>query len=63
MKIKIRRASKWTGDPNVEGAFAEGDNYYIEVSTLEELMQIIESNGSDVVMGSKHIMIYDDYIE
>lgn len=63
MKFKIRRASKWVGDPNVEGAFVEGDDYYIEVATLEDLMQIIENNGSDVVMGSKHITIYDDYIE
>lgn len=36
--------------------------FFIEISTLEELVEFLETHGT-VVMGPKSIEIYDDYRE
>ena len=72
MKFRIDRASP-TGDgnPQLRPTFSvvkEGDEWFVEIETIERLMELIDSE-CDVIVGSggsgsyNRITIYDDYVE
>jgi hypothetical protein len=68
MKFRISRASDGnpyfprTG-PKVEQAYQEGEDWYIDIKTLEDLMQLIDDCGEELIIGNSEIIIYDDRVE
>ena len=63
MRFKISRASSlFDKEQPFEGAMRDGDDWYIEVGSLDALQSLIAKVGT-VVVGRTDIMIYDDYIE
>jgi hypothetical protein len=80
MTFEIRRA-KYTGFGGIDkkpckGAFKENDKWYIEIDSLEELIELLEredpshgliigyNNHNDMINDKDiDIMIYDDYLE
>lgn len=65
MKFEISRASSGWGDktPPCKGAAKKGENYEIEVSSLEELIAIIAEVKTDLIVSRDSILIYDDRVE
>lgn len=76
MKLKVCRASEWdeSKNPNVPGAYKENDLWYVDISTMEELMALLETvDQSGIIYPPRTdddgdefepcIQIYDDYIE
>ena len=41
----------------------EIDSPEIEINTIEELVELIKTSGSSIIMTEDHITIYDDYAE
>lgn len=76
MKFEVKRAShSWplTDKPPCEGAVKDGEEWFIEIPTLEDLMAFEDLHGSIVISKSvdmmlgrndvRSILIYDNYIE
>jgi len=68
MKFEIIRASStWPRAETApcEGANQEGDigDWYIEISSLEDLLALSKKVGSDLIVNDRQIWIYDDYME
>lgn len=72
MKIRISRASqpgRPCKSPPCEGAFQDGDLWFIEMSSLEEVLRLVDAVGGLIFDrftqddGDYSILIYDDYIE
>lgn len=72
MKFEIIRASNIKGDKcPVDGAVEESsETWLVELNTLEDLLQLIDRAGSDLIVSKKSsfhehraIWIYDDYME
>jgi hypothetical protein len=64
MKFEINRATDIFGKvPPCEGAIRDGDEWVIEINTLEDLMALMQVVGFELVLSTKRITIYDTYIE
>ena len=72
MKFEIERASNYgfgSEKPSVKNAYKEQDkeyphlhHWYIDIYTLEELMNLIDDEGK-IIVDKGEIIIYDDYLE
>ena len=63
MRFEIIRASDTTGkSPPTDGAVKEGDEWFIEVASLDVLTDLIKKEGT-VIVSLRDIWIYDDYME
>jgi hypothetical protein len=63
MKFYVTRTSQWGGCrpcPEANGKIGE---WYVEFSTLEELMFFVEKRGDVIVSKYMSIEIYDGYRE
>jgi hypothetical protein len=66
MRFRISRASHFNthNTPPCEGAIKDKNHWYIEISTLEELLEFIEKLDEGIIFYNKDsITIYDDYVE
>lgn len=65
MKFEILRASDTSSKAPApcDGAFLEGNEWVIEINTLEELLALQNKVGNDLIVNNKQIWIYDDYME
>ena len=68
--IDTARGSYHSTHPQpIEGAVRDGNRWYIEIATLEELLALMERAGHDLVLSPartwnhNRITIYDDYLE
>ena len=39
------------------------ERYYVDINTLEELMELIEEIDEDVIVNKERILIYDSWLE
>ena len=71
MEFKVIRSSQFSDEKprNVKGIYEKGDNWYIKIGTLEELISFSKKYG-DLIIGENwlnrkemQIEIYDDYRE
>lgn len=66
MRFEIDRASAPViprpSQRPVEGAVLDGENWFIEIGTLDELMALIAKEGT-VILRDDGLTIYDDYVE
>jgi hypothetical protein len=67
MKFRITRTSSYLskGQP-CGGAFKEGDRWFIEVPTIDDLMELVKAQDKIIVSsrnGIPELEIYDDYRE
>jgi hypothetical protein len=65
MKFRLYRAKYQPRgtDPLPGRTTREGDDFYIEIRTLEELMALQAEVGDDLIVGKEDIWIYDGYME
>ena len=73
MRFFIDRATIRGGDEcPTEGAIRDGDNWVIELNTLEELIALSKKEDENIILGTTlthlygeqpSLLIYDDYIE
>lgn len=68
MKFEILRASGYLGEqPSpVKGAEKIGENWFVEINSMEELKALYANAGSDLIINfhrRPNIWIYDDYME
>jgi hypothetical protein len=67
MKFEIRRVGSPPGCP-IEGAYPgrprnAGEEWFIDITTLEELLSLCDNAKDDLVVNRNLIVIYDDYME
>jgi hypothetical protein len=64
MKFSIVRASAYLDEDKqpTPSATKEGDEWVVEISTLEELLALQAAEG-DLILTGRDIWIYDDYME
>lgn len=71
MKYAIRRTSDWKNgfEKPCSEAYQDGVNKYdepnwcIDITSLEMLLDIISETNCPIIVGTKHIEIYDDFRE
>ena len=64
MKFELIRASDYSGKaPPHPKAVREGDEWFIEIGTLEELTQLEADVGCGIILYPGQIWIYDSYME
>ena len=70
MTFIIQRASLWKGNPKVEGAFKAGEDWYIELQTMNDLYDLLEREGTLILSPKRttkklmpSIQIYDAFGE
>jgi hypothetical protein len=66
MRFQVMRASNWDDDfVPCEGAVHDGDDWWIEIATLDDLLAFIAKNntGNGIIIDQHSLLIYDDYIE
>jgi hypothetical protein len=65
MFFKIQRASDYNKKPSkppCNGAKWTNIGWEIEISSLEEMMKLVEREG-EIILDRDYIRIYDDYVE
>lgn len=72
MKFKLEKASCWGSfngneihkkfNPRLEKINERIEGCFIDINSLEDLMEFIKLYG-EIVIGEEQILIYDDYIE
>ena len=71
MEFRVIRSSQWSDEKprNVKEAYQKGENWYIKIGKLEDLIDFYKKYGS-LIIGSNwdnekemQIEIYDDYRE
>lgn len=65
LQFTVDRVTNWGKKPEpkpCDSAFKEGDNWTVNIPSIESLMKFIEKNG-DIIIKKDHITIYDDYVE
>ena len=71
MEFRVIRSSQWSDEKprNVKEAYQKGENWYIKIGKLEDLIDFYNKYGS-LIIGSNwdnekemQIEIYDDYRE
>lgn len=63
MKFRIHRASRTLSDASpCDGAFKEGDDWFLEIPDLNALVDFCKREGS-IVFDPGAIWIYDAYME
>jgi hypothetical protein len=70
MKFRISRVSHYShAKPRpspCDGAYLEGDEWFIEVDNLDELMKLAALDSEGIIVGAENpprICIYDGYVE
>jgi len=63
MKFSVKRTSEWRGCRPCPEAKGETGEWYVEFSTLEELMFFVEKRGDVIISKYMSIEIYDGYRE
>jgi hypothetical protein len=71
MKFQISQASDCWSDTvgeTVKEAFKDGDDWFVEITTIQELISFQEKYGDIVIRNNlltdnKEIVLYDDYLE
>jgi hypothetical protein len=66
MRFAIRRVSWWANDPDnspCASAIWDGEQWYVELGTLEDLMASIDESGDNLIVSRDEIEIYDGYNE
>lgn len=71
MKFRVIRASRdldeHKGISPTPSAVQDGDEWFVELPTIEALMALRKEAGADLIIGSMRqqpdIWIYDDYME
>lgn len=63
MVYEVSRSSDWFGENKpCKSAYKSSDKWYIEINTLEELQELINSDGK-IIVDKLSIEIYDSYRE
>lgn len=63
MVYEISRTSDWWGENKpCKSAYQQDGKWYLEINTLQELQELISSEGL-VIIGKSSIEIYDGYRE
>lgn len=70
MKYTITKTSDWWGENQpCEKAYkgelddVAGQTWYVDITTIEELHQLIEEVKHSIIVSKENIEIYDDYRE
>lgn len=74
VEFEISRTSEWPGygEPPYEGAYPKQvtnrrgvlvERWFIEISSLEELIGLAKNTGHEIVLSEGSLEIYDDYRE
>lgn len=67
MRFKIDRARTPHRDrhlePPVASAKRAGDDWVVELGSLDDLMALMNESGFDLIVRPDRITLYDDYIE
>lgn len=65
MKYRIYRTSDYWGTKKqpCDIAYKEGDEWHIDIDSLEELDKLVDEVNSEIIIGYGWIEIYDDYRE
>lgn len=69
MKFQIERSSMpafysgYKASQPCEGAVLDGDEWQIEVNSLEELLEMVSEQAHIIVKPDNKLEIYDDYRE
>ena len=62
MLFRIKFTSVLLSKP-CKNAVKKGSRWFVEIATIEALMDLIKEVGYDIIMSEDLMIIYDDYLE